>query len=174
MITPAELTSDPELIEQPGGHLVYTARADLSPSKRGIVAVMLPPVSGVALPYQRGDVVLVGLDGGTGYVLGHFASATEHEGHTMLTPRPDKDVRIGSGDTEWEPFMLYGTASLEIKRLKDMIDAVVQAATESVDPGVAAFGVAAAGLVEAEGWITGGEASRGAKGRTKHDTKVQG
>lgn len=168
MIGVVKLTAEPEAIDLGGGRLVYEGACDEVPSGRGLVALMLPPVPGFGLPYALGDVLLAGIAGGTAYVLGSFASAVEHEGHTRLAARSsDKDLRLGTGWGEWETFMLYATASADLARLAARIDYVadnIAAAMDIVSPG---SGAAWKVGMSAPGYIIGGDEAQGVMGRPR-------
>lgn len=121
MIATVKLDEDPSAIER-DGRTVYTARASLVPSGRGLVAIMLPPVPGIALPFRSGDTCLAGIDGGSAYILGVFASSVEHDGHTMLAARAaDKDLRLGSGSGSWQPLMAYNDAHAELAAIRSLL-----------------------------------------------------
>lgn len=174
----AELTSEPEAETHPGGHVVYRCDADLEPFGKRVAVVILPFVAGLALPYRKGDRVLLAVSSGTGYILGHFTSATEHDGHTWVTPRDGKEVRLGTGAGAWQPLMLHTQASAALLALKARIDYIAdQVATTmnalvppptgplpypSNPPGPGDTWIEG---LEAQGEVTGGEASAGVKGR---------
>lgn len=162
-----ELTAEPEAVTLPGGHVVYQADADTEPFGKRVAVVVLPPVAGVALPYTKGDRVLLAVSHGTGYIIGHFASATEHDGHTLVTPRAGKEVRIGGGSGSWEALMLHAQASTEIANLRAQIEALANyVATMTATSGPTAIGAGAPAAVNAVAIaITGGDAAT-AKGRT--------
>jgi len=187
MIDTCEVTSTP-VLEELDGVRAYWANGRLGAHGRGIRVVCLPAADGDWSPIQRGDRVLVGVGAGVAYVLRVYVTHTDEpevgELHRYLHPGARRDsgaasksdgvaaVRIGRrAGNDWEEVMLHSTASKEILRLKDMIDAVVSSAEASLDADVKAFGTAAKIAVADKGTITGGAAAKGLEGRTVGGSK---
>lgn len=168
MIGVVKLTAEPEAIDLGGGRLVYEGACDEVPSGRGLVALMLPPVPGFGLPYALGDVLLAGIAGGTAYVLGSFASAVEHEGHTRLAARAaDKDLRLGAGSGAWEGLALHAKLAADVVAVKNMLDTigVIDAYVTALNVAVPGSGTAWRLLQVDYDAIDGGSAAAGVKGR---------
>lgn len=129
MIAPALITSEPAVQSWPDGHQVYTCNAELVAGRRPIVCVFVLPFPGMEVPYHEGDRVVCGVDGGTGYVIGFFASAqTNADGNTLFAARTGKDILLGAGAGAafgWEPFMLYQRAHLDFQVAKSALNAIV-------------------------------------------------
>jgi hypothetical protein len=142
---PAIIVTSPAPMTLPGGHVVYTAKATSQITDNDIEIVILPDVDGQALPYKLGDMVLLGVSNGTGYVLKSFTSAVVHDGNTMLVPRTGKKVQLGVGAGAWEAMMLYELAHAEMNELRATLADVVL-------PGLS---LAIASLATLSVWATG-------------------
>lgn len=159
------LTTEPEASDVGGGFILYTARCELTFGKT-IDVSFLPLAGGVALPYALGDNVCVVHNHGTGFVLGIFESAIVHDGHTQLSPRGAKDVRLGPVEGgAWEALMLYTTASGDLIALKARVDYVAAGVTAAMNAASPGSGTPFQEGYDALGDVTGGDAAAQAKGR---------
>lgn len=171
----AELVGEPELTEVAEGLTLWVADAELAfPRGRSIQVVIYPLCAGIDLPYQRGDRVRVIYNHGEAVVVGHFASASDHGGHTVLRPRAGKDVIVGGGSGDLDALALASRLGAEVRNLKAQIDALTawlhgeSIGSNSGGPVVgipAGAGSAEAAVAAVAIDITGGEAAIGAKGR---------
>jgi hypothetical protein len=169
----AELTTEPELKQTQDGFAYYEAMAELS-FRRPLRVQIVPLCDGWDVPYHRGDRVRVLHNHGVGIVLGMYASATDHGGHTHIGGRAGRDLRLGSGSGEWEALALHARMAAELQSLKAQVDAlasfvegmtaVIAATAATIGPiGVGAEAAVSGATIE--GGITGGDAAAGAKGR---------
>lgn len=177
--TIVELTSDPELIEEPD-RVIVSAEGETIPHRTPVRVTLLPRGPGVYHPFKRGDrlacVVMQGRAVGGVYPVGWYGDIDPPQdtanteiraragGDLVVAPsREGGDVLLGRETREgavYQRVMLYDRASGDIHALESVLDSVIGEVGALMGPAGTAWAAARRAQLAA---VTGGDPSDGVK-----------
>lgn len=164
----AEITDEPELESTQDGSFSWWECFVSMSFGVPLRCRIMPICEGWDVPFHKGDRVRVVYNHGEGMIIGHYASAQDHDGHTHIGPRAGKDLRIGQGSGAWEALALHSRMAAELVGAWNAIDEILGAlatADPTALPDAAAAVTAINAIKTTLGTITGGDAASRAKGQ---------